>query len=169
MKYYIYQGKGQDGDLTKIGEVTDTKSFTISGLTPKAVYRFAVSAYNGIRESAKSNIITVTTADIPLASITLSINATALEVGGGAKATVTVTPANQTDGTPTLTSSNAQVATIDSAGNIKALAPGTTNIQATLGKVSSSVVTITVYEALVNVTNLAATNVTANSLTLNWS
>jgi uncharacterized protein YjdB len=169
MKYYIYQGQGQSGDLVKIGEVTDKKTFMVSGLQAKTVYRFAVSAYNGLRESPKSDILTITTADIPLSSITLTIEKTALEVGNTTKATMTVVPANQTIGTPTLSSSNIKVATIDSAGNITAVAPGTTDIQAVLGKVSSSILTITVYEALVDVTNLTSSNITANGVTLTWS
>lgn len=169
MKYYIYQGQGTSDDLTKIGEVSDKKTFTITGLKAKTVYKFAVSAYNGLRESAKSDILTITTADIPLSAITLTIDQTALEVGGTAKAIMTVVPANQTIGTPTLSSSNTKVATIDASGNISALTPGTTDIQATLGKISSSIVTIKVYEALVNVTNLASSDITANGVTLTWS
>lgn len=61
MKYYIYQGVGADGELVKIAEVTDKKEYTATGLTANSTYRFAVSAYNGLRESAKSNVITVKT------------------------------------------------------------------------------------------------------------
>ncbi|UAW59505.1 hypothetical protein K3F51_06720 [Limosilactobacillus reuteri] len=61
MKYYIYQGVGSDGELTKIAEVTDKKEYTATGLTANSTYRFAVSAYNGRHESAKSNIVTVKT------------------------------------------------------------------------------------------------------------
>ena len=62
MKFYIYRGVGSSGELTKIAEVTDAKTYTDTGLQPKTIYRYAVSAYNGLRESDKSNIITVTTA-----------------------------------------------------------------------------------------------------------
>lgn len=61
MKYYIYQGVGADGELVKIAEVTDKKEYTATGLTANSTYRFAVSAYNGRHESAKSNIVTVKT------------------------------------------------------------------------------------------------------------
>lgn len=168
MKFYIYRGVGSSGELTKIAEVTDAKTYTDTGLQPKTIYRYAVSAYNGFRESAKSNIITVTTAEIPIATITLAIDKTSLEVGGTAKITVTVTPPNQTSGTPTLTSTNTKVATVDNSGNVRAVAVGTTTITATLGDKTSNMLTIQVYEALVGVSNLTSSNITPNSVTLNW-
>lgn len=169
MKYNIYQGIGQNGELKKIGDIENQTTYTVTGLTPKTTYRFAVSSDNGLRESDKSNIITLTTADIPLSSITLSIDKTALEVGDKATATVTVTPTNQTSGKPQLTSDNTKVATINDSGIISAIAPGTAGIQAVLGDVKSTVVTLTVYEALIDVTNLTASNITATSATLTWS
>lgn len=168
MKYYIYQGEGADGDLKKIAEVTDKKEYTATGLTANSTYRFAVSAYNGLRESAKSNVITVKTSAIPVQSITLAIDKTALEVGGTAKVTVTITPANQTDGEVTLTSSNSQVAAVDNEGNVRAVASGTATITAKIGEKTSNVISLTVYEALVDVTNLVASNVTPNSIDLSW-
>lgn len=169
MKFYIYQGVGADGDLKKIAEVTDKKEYTVTGLTANATYRFAVSSYNGLRESARSNVITVKTSAIPVAGITLAIDKTALEVGGTAKITVTITPANETDGPAVLTSSNSQVATVDGDGNVKAIAPGTATITAKIGEKVSNVISLTVYEALVNVTNLVSKNVTTNSTDLAWN
>ena len=168
MKYYIYQGEGADGELQKVAEVTDQKTYTATGLNANSTYRFAVSAYNGLRESAKSNIITVKTSAIPVESITLAIDKTALEVGGTAKVTVTITPANETDGAAVLSSSNTDVATVDSDGNVSAVGAGTADITAKIGEKVSNVINLTVYEALVNVTNLAASNVTPNSLDLSW-
>lgn len=169
MKYYIYQGVGESGELTKIAEVTDQKTYTVTGLQAKTTYRFAVSSYNGLRESAKSNIVTVTTSEIPVQSITIAIDKTALEVGGTAKVSVTVTPANETDGNYTLSSTTPTVATVDQSGNVKAIAPGTTTIKATVGTKTSNVVKITAYEALVNVSNLTSSNVTTNSVGLSWT
>lgn len=169
MKYYIYQGVGTDGELTKVAEVENKKEYTVTGLTANSTYRFAVSSYNGLRESAKSNVITVKTSAIPVQSITLAIDKTALEVGQGAKITVTITPANETDGPAVLTSSNSQVATVDNAGNVRAVAPGTATISAKIGAKTSNVISLTVYEALVNVTNLTSKNVTPNSVDLAWS
>lgn len=169
MKYYIYQGVGANGELTKIAEVTDQKTYTVTGLQAKTTYRFAVSSYNGLRESAKSNIVTVATSEIPVQSITIAIDKTALEVGGTAKVGVTVTPANETDVNYTLSSTTPTVATVDQSGNVKAIAPGTTTIKATVGTKTSNVVKITVYEALVNVSSLTSSNVTTNSAGLSWT
>lgn len=168
MKYFIYQAEG-NAALQKVAEVTDKTTYTASNLKAKTTYRFAVSAHNGLRESEKSNIVTVATSGISAVSVTLTINSTSLEVGGIAKATVTVNPANQTDGAVAYTSSNPQVATVDTNGNVRALKTGTTDIKATVGGVQSSLIRITVYEALVNVSNLRSSSVTANSVTLNWS
>lgn len=168
MKFYIYQGEGTDGELKKIGEVEDKKEYTVTGLAANSTYRFAVSSYNGLRESAKSDVITVNTSAIPVQSITLAIDKTALEVGQTAKVTVTITPANETDGSAVLTSSNTGVATVDADGNVQAIAPGTATITATISDKTSNVISLTVYEALVNVTNLVASNVTPNSLDLSW-
>ena len=168
MKFYIYQGTGTDGELKKVAEVENKKEYTVTGLMANSTYRFAVSSYNGLRESAKSNVITVKTSAIPVQSITLAIDKTALEVGGTAKVTVTITPANETDGAAVLSSSNTDVATVDSDGNVSAVGVGTADITAKIGEKVSNVINLTVYEALVNVTNLAASNVTPNSLDLSW-
>ncbi len=168
MKFYIYQGTGTEGELKKVAEVENKKEYTVTGLTANSTYRFAVSSYNGLRESAKSNVITVKTSAIPVQSITLAIDKTALEVGGTAKVTVTITPANETDGAAVLSSSNTDVATVDSDGNVSAVGAGTADITAKIGEKVSNVINLTVYEALVNVTNLAASNVTPNSLDLSW-
>lgn len=168
MKFYIYQGMGTDGELKKIAEVENKKEYTVTGLTANSTYRFAVSSYNGLRESAKSNVITVNTSAIPVQSITLAIDKTALEVGGTAKVTITINPANETDGGTALTSSNSQVATVDNDGNVKAIAPGTATITAKVGEKTSNVISLTVYKALVDVTNLTSSNITPNSIDLSW-
>ena len=169
MKFYIYQGVGTDGELQKIAEVENKKEYTVTGLTANSTYRFAVSSYNGLRESAKSNVITVKTAAIPVQSITLAIDKTSLEVGQSAKISITITLANETDGPAVLSSSNTDVATVDNDGNVKAVGAGTANVTAKIGGKVSNVISITVYEALVNVSNLTDSNVTANSVDLAWN
>ena len=79
MKFYIYQGVGTDGELKKVAEVENKKEYIVTGLTANSTYRFAVSSYNGLRESAKSNVITVKTSAIPVQSIT-SVSYTHLDV-----------------------------------------------------------------------------------------
>ena len=61
------------------------------------------------------------------------------------------------------------MATVSNTGLITAKAKGTTDITAKVGSVTSAIVTITVYEALVTVTNLASSNVSASGATLSWT
>lgn len=161
MIYYIYQNN------EKIKEVTDAKTVTITGLSPNTEYTFAVSAWNGIRESAKSNVVTVTTSAIPVTSITLSISET-MEVGNSIKATVTLAPTDATNKAVTYSSSDATIATVATDGTVKALKPGTVTITATASSGKSATATIKVYEALVTVSSLATSNVTSSALTLTW-
>lgn len=169
MDYYIYQSTKSDGsDAAKVATVTDKLTYTITGLKPNTTYYFQVSAYNGLRESAKSTLLTVATSAIPVTGITLSIDKTALEVGGKGALTVTVTPTDQTSGSPKLTSSDTDVATV-SGSTVTAVAPGTTKIAAAIGKVSSTAITVTVYEALKTIATLTKGTVTTTSVILNWT
>ena len=161
MIYYIYQND------KKIKEVTDAKTVTITGLSPNTQYTYAVSAWNGIRESAKSNVVTVTTSAIPVTSITLSISKT-MEVGNSIKATVTLMPTDATKKTVTYKSSDPTIATVATDGTVKALKPGTVTITATASSGKSATSTITVYEALVTISSLATSNVTSSAVTLKW-
>ena len=161
MIYYIYQND------KKIKEVTDAKTVTITGLAPNISYTYAVSAWNGIRESAKSNVVTVTTSAIPVTSITLSISET-MEVGNSIKATVTLAPTDATNKAVTYSSSDTTIATVSTDGTVKAIKPGTVTITATASSGKSATATIKVYEALATVTNLAASNTTASGTTLTW-
>lgn len=168
MKFYIYQGLGDTGELKKVAEVTDKKTYTATGLQANTTYRFAVSAYNGLRESAKSNIVTVKTSAIPVQGITLAIDKTSLEVGQTAKISITITPANETDGAAQLSSSNTKVVTVDNSGNVKAVGTGTATVTAKIGEKTSNVLSLTVYEALATVTKLTSSNVKPNSVDLSW-
>lgn len=161
MIYYIYQNN------EKIKEVNGDKTVTITGLSPNVEYTFAVSAWNGMRESAKSNVVTVTTSAIPVTSITLSISQT-MEVGNSIKATVTLAPTDATNKTVTYKSSDTTIATVAADGTVKALKPGTVTITATASSGKTATATITVYEALVTVTSLATSSVTSNAVTLTW-
>lgn len=161
MIYYIYQNN------EKIKEVNGDKTVTITGLSPNTQYTFAVSAWNGIRESAKSNVVTVTTSAIPVTSITLSISKT-MEVGNSIKATVTLAPTDATNKAVTYKSSDATIATVASDGTVKAIKPGTVTITATASSGKSAIATIKVYEALVTVTSLATSNVSSSAVTLTW-
>lgn len=161
MIYYIYQND------KKIKEVNDAKTVTITGLTPNTSYTFAVSAWNGIRESAKSNVVTVKTGDIPVTEITLTISKT-MEVGQSIKATVSIKPTDATNKTVAYKSSNETIATVAADGTVKALKSGTFTLTATASSGKAATATITVYEALVTVTSLATSDVTSNAVTLTW-
>lgn len=169
MDYYIYQGLKSDGsDTKKIATVTDKLTYTVTGLAPNTTYYFYVTAWNGTRESAKSEMLTVATSAIPLTGITLSLDKTALEVGGTGTLTVTVTPANETSGTPTIASSDTKVVTV-SGKTVTAVGVGTAKITATLGSVTSTAITVTVYEALKSIATLTKGDVTTTSVVLNWT
>lgn len=162
MIYYIYQND------EKIKEVTDAKTVTITGLTPNTSYTFAVSAWNGLRESAKSNVVTVKTAAIPVTAITLTISKT-MEVGQSIKATVAITPTNATDQSVAFKSSDTTIATVGTDGTVKAIKPGAVTITATTtsgAKVATAAITI--YEALVTVSSLASSGITSSAATLTW-
>lgn len=169
MDYYIYQGTKSDGsDAAKVATVTDKLTYTVTGLKPNTTYYFTVSAYNGLRESEKSALLTVATSAIPVTGITLSIDKTALEVGGTGKLTITVTPTDETSGTPVVTSSDPKIATV-SGSTVTAVAPGTTKITAAIGEVSSTAITVTVSEALKSIATLTKGDVTTTSVVLNWT
>jgi uncharacterized protein YjdB len=160
MIYYIYQND------TKVQEVTDVKTATITGLAANTSYTFAVSAWNGKKESAKSNVVTVKTSTIPVTNITISIT-DYMETGQSVKAVVSLTPNNTTD-TVTYTSSDTSIATVAGDGTVKALRTGSVTITATTTSGKTATATIGIYEPMVTVTNLAASNTTASGTTLTW-
>ena len=160
MIYYIYQND------KKIKEVTNVKTVTITGLAANTSYTFAVSAWNGKKESAKSNVVTVRTSTIPVTSITISIT-DYMETGQSVKAVVSFEPNNTTD-TIAYTSSDNNIATVSGDGTVKALKTGSVTITATTTSGKAATATIGIYEPMVNVTNLAASDTTASGTTLTW-
>ena len=160
MIYYIYQND------KKIKEVTDVKTATITGLSANTSYTFAVSAWNGKKESSKSNVVTVRTSTIPATAITITIT-DYMETGQSVQAVVALTPTNTTD-TVTYTSSDAATATVSSDGTVKALKTGSVTITATATSGRTATATIGIYEPMVTVTNLVASNTTASGTTLTW-
>lgn len=163
MKYYIYQND------EKIKEVDGEKNVTITGLKAKTKYSFAVSAFNGVRESGKSNVVEITTGSVPVTSITLIVSGgDKMEIGQSIKATVAIEPENATNKSVTYKSSDEKVATVATDGTVKALAVGTATITATAGE-KSATAKVTVYEALVSVTDLKSSDVTTDSVTLSWT
>lgn len=90
-----------------------------------------------------------------------------METGQSVKAVVSLTPTNTTD-TVTYTSSDNTTATVGADGTVKALKTGSVTITATASSGKSATATIGIYEPMVNVTNLAASNTTASGTTLTW-
>lgn len=169
ISYNVYQKEGNAADWTKLGTAT-AKTYTVNNLKPKTQYTFAVTATNGLREGDKTAVVTVTTANIATTAVTLAVDTKALEVGGTAKASVTITPADETDGAASYTSDKPAVATVNaSTGAITAVAEGTANITAKVGSITSAAITVTVYAALVTVTGLAASGTTPTGTTLTWN
>lgn len=160
MIYYIYQND------KKIKEVTDVKTATITGLSANTSYTFAVSAWNGKKESAKSNVVTVKTSTIPATSITISIT-DYMETGQSVKAVVSLAPSNTTD-TVTYKSSDNTTATVGADGTVKALKTGSVTITATASSGKSATATIGIFEPMVTVTNLRSANTTSSGTTLMW-
>ena len=160
MIYYIYQND------KKVQEVTNVKTATITGLSANTSYTFAVSAWNGKKESAKSNVVTVRTSTIPITSITISIT-DYMEIGQSVKAVVPFEPTDTTD-TIAYTSSDNSIATFASDGTVTALRKGSVTITATASSGKAATATIGIYEPMVTVTNLAASNTTASGTTLTW-
>ena len=79
MEYYIYQKTGT-AEYEKVGTVTDVKTYTVTNLKPKTAYTFAVSAWNGLRESAKSG--TITSAKITITVYEALVTVTGLKATG---------------------------------------------------------------------------------------
>lgn len=160
MQYYVYQ----NGE--KIKTVDNAKTVVITGLKANTKYEFAVSAFNGVRESAKSNLVSVTTSAVPTTAITLTIPA-GIELGQNITAKITLTPPETTD-TVAYKSSDDTIATIGGDGAIKPLKTGKVTFTATASSGKAATAEVTIYEALVDVKNLASSNVTPTSVTLTW-
>ena len=95
--------------------------------------------------------VTVVNPTVNVSSVTLDKERLDLTVGGTAKLTATVSPADATDKTVTWESSDSSVATVDSDGNVKALKGGTSTVTAKAGGKSAS--------ALVDVMDIDPTEV----------
>jgi len=70
---------------------------------------------------------------IPVKEIKLNRSSLLLDIGGSAKLSATISPNDATDKTLVWSSSNPSIATVDSAGNVKAVGNGTTSITVSCG------------------------------------
>lgn len=96
---------------------------------------------------SKTAICTVTVSQnvIPVSEISLNKNTLTLMIDEEQTLTATVTPVDAPDKTVTWASSNTQIATVSSAGKVKAIAVGTATITAIAGN-KTAVCTVTVTE-----------------------
>lgn len=122
---------------------------------------------------------------ITATGVTLNKSSLSLDVGQSERLTATVAPANATNKNINWRSSNANVATVDSNGNVKAVGPGSANISATTqsgNKVATASVNVTARVTgvsiqgnstiLINTSNNLTANITpsnANNKKVTWS
>jgi hypothetical protein len=119
-----------------------TSSASVATVSPSGeVTAVAVGSAN-ITASAggKSAVckVTVVNPTVSVSSVTLDKDRLDLTVGGTAKLTATVSPADASDKNVTWESSDATVATVDKDGNVKALKGGTSTVTAKAGGKSAS-------------------------------
>ena len=172
MKFHIYQNDAEittvsDGDsaLTKASD--GTYSYVVTGLTAGVKYSFSISADNGEGEGTRSAAVDVTTSDIGVTSVTLTIAKTA-HVGDTLTAQVTIVPPDATDQHVTYSVNDTKLASISTDGTLTCIAPGTITVTAAADGGQKATATVTIYEVMVSITNLAASNITTTSATLNW-
>lgn len=130
--------RGEDGKAT----------VTIDGLNANTDYAsgdYQVSFSNENGESGKVAVPAFKTKAILVTGVTLNKQATTLEVGGTETLSATVAPSTATNKALTFSSSNSEVATVDNAGKVTAIAAGTADVIATStegNKTATCVVTV---------------------------
>lgn len=110
-----------EGNVTAVGEGTATITATCTDQSAECVVTVGPAA----------------PVVIPVTGITISDESVTLKVGDSKQLTATVTPDDATEQEITWASSNALVASVDSEGNVTALAVGNTVISATCGEQSA--------------------------------
>lgn len=107
---------------------------------------FTVTATNDYGSDSKQLSITIDEqTNVPVSDVTLDRTVIELFVGDSESLIATVEPNNATNKNVTWTSSDGAVATVDASGNVTAVAPGTTTINATSadgGKTATCTVTV---------------------------
>lgn len=128
-------------------------------VTGKAVGKATITAKTANGKTATYSV-TVT----PVEAASVVINAASKELAQGATFTLraTVSPANATDKFVTWTSSNANVAAVDTTGKVTAKAAGTATITAKTSNGKTAVCTITVTETAVESITLDKTTAQMN-------
>ncbi len=136
MGYNVYQ----EDEL--IAENIDKKEYTVEGLTPNTGYSFSVSEVIGENESEKSDPVSITTKYSDVDSVSVSPKTNNLEVGGTRQLNAKVDPSTAKQDV-TWTSSDDEIATVDSSGKVTAIAAGTATITATAeGKTDTATINV---------------------------
>lgn len=137
-QYYDQQLHADGGNITwnatgLPAELTlDTNTGVISGTPATAEeYTVNVTAKNSAGEASKEYKLTIDPATVPVTGVTLDQTELSLIVDGTAKLDATVEPNDATNKNVTWSSDNADVATVDADGNVKAVAQGTATITVT--------------------------------------
>lgn len=136
------------GGTLPAGLALDPTTGIISGTpTTEGTSTFTVTAENSAGSASKEYTLNIKPATVSVTSVKLDKTELPLVVGGTAKLTATVEPADATNKSVTWESSNPDVATVDQSGNVKAVTPGTATITATAnngsGQKASCTVTVT--------------------------
>lgn len=141
--YNIYQ----NGDKIETG--IEEKTFTIEGLSPNTEYEFQVSAENSAGESELTEKVTITTDYSDVEEVDVSPKNNNLDVGETRDLKAEVTPSTAKQDT-SWSSSDEEIATVDSNGKVEAVAEGEATIIATADGVKGAA-TVNVTVPVVNV------------------
>lgn len=121
--YNVYR----DGE--KVASGLEEKTFTDTDLTPNTSYEYQVSAENSVGESELSDPVNVKTNYSDPTAVEISPKTNNLEVGAKRNLSASVSPSTAKQ-TVTWSSSDSEVATVDSNGEVTAISAGTATITA---------------------------------------
>lgn len=133
--YRIYRVQGTGTEYTNIATKVTGNSYTDTGLMAGETYSYQIEAVHGTLVSEKSAAVTVRIANI-------KVNTRTLFLGPGTTGFLSAT--TELPGTIAWSSADPAVATVSADGTVIGVAPGKTQIIATVGAVTTSVsVTVT--------------------------
>lgn len=121
LTYNIYR------DKVKVSSNLIEKSYTDRNLTPNTTYEYQISSENSFGESQLSKIVTVTTDYSPVEDVTLNKGELELDIGDSDSLSAIVSPSTAKQDVEWV-SDDSSIATVDSNGNVEAIAEGETFI-----------------------------------------
>lgn len=137
--FRIYNGS----DMLKEGASPNV----LSSLEPATIYNLSISAVEDGIESAKVDVPEFTTkaATVAVTGVTMTPKTAEVVVGATTSLTANVAPANATNKKVTFSSSDDEVATVDTDGTVSGIAAGESTITVTTedgAKTDTAVITI---------------------------